>query len=125
TDSYAWDHPAVGVFKRAFGISRKLEDEETRNALHAYLALCSLLDHNVGRVMEALAGSGAADDTVVIYTSDHGESAGAHGLWFKRLMNEESVGVPLLLSGPGVPSGNRVGAPVSHVDLFPTILECA
>lgn len=125
TDSYAWDHPAVEVFKRAFGISRKLEDEETRNALHAYLALCSFLDHNVGRVMEALAGSGAADDTVVIYTSDHGESAGAHGLWFKHLMNEESVGVPLLLSGPGVPSGNRVGAPVSHVDLFPTILECA
>lgn len=117
----AWDHPAVDVFLAAFGITEPFTDDEIRNAIHAYLALCSFMDANVGRVLDALAEAGHVDDTLVVYTSDHGESAGAHGLWFKHLMNEESVGVPLLVSGPGVESGVLTG-PVSHVDLLPTFL---
>lgn len=124
-DAGAWDHPAVGVFKDAFGLSRDLGEDETRNALHAYLALCSFLDHTVGRVIQALHDSGASENTVVLYTSDHGESAGAHGLWFKHLMNEGSVGVPLLVSGPDIPGDRRVTAPVSHIDVYPTLLSVA
>ncbi len=123
-DRGAWDHPSVDVFRAAFGITEPFTDDEIRNALHAYLALCSFLDANLGRVLDALAESGHLDDTLVVYTSDHGESAGAHGLWFKHLMNEESVGVPLLMAGPGV-APRRVTAPVSHVDLFPTFLDWA
>jgi choline-sulfatase len=124
-DSNAWDHPAVDVFKQSFGLTRDLTEGETRAALHAYLALCSFLDSRIGYVLEALEESGGADDTLVVYTSDHGESAGAHGLWFKHLMNEESVGVPLVVAGPGVPAGRLIQTPVSHVDLFPTLVDWA
>jgi len=123
-DLAAWDHPAVHVFRESFGIDRGFSDEERRRALQAYLGLCSFMDANVGELLTALDASGHADDTLVIYTSDHGESAGAHGLWFKHLMNEESVGVPLLLAGPGVDHG-VVETPVSHIDLVPTLLDAA
>lgn len=120
----AWQHPAVQEFRTAFGLD-DLAPGIAQNALRAYFGLCSFLDAQVGRVLDALAASGRADDTLVVYTSDHGESAGAHGLWFKHLMNEESAGVPLVLRGPGVPAGAVVDTPVSHVDLFPTILQTA
>jgi choline-sulfatase len=121
----AWDHPAVTTFKAAFGLTRPLTDGEHRRALHAYLALCSFLDERVGDVLRALERSGRVEDTVVVYTSDHGESAGAHGLWFKHLLNEESVGVPMVVAGPGVAGGGIIDTPVSHVDLFPTFLDAA
>ncbi len=120
----AWDHPAVHVFRKSFGIARKFSADERRRALRAYLGLCSFMDANVGEVLAALNLSGHADDTLVIYTSDHGESAGAHGLWFKHLMNEESVRVPLLLAGPGV-AHDVIDTPVSHIDLVPTLLAAA
>ncbi|MDH3250747.1 MAG: sulfatase-like hydrolase/transferase [Acidimicrobiia bacterium] len=124
-DSGAWDHPAVETFRRAFGLSRALTDDEQRAALHAYLALCSFLDSQVGEVLSALEASGQSEETLVVYTSDHGESAGAHGLWFKHLMNEESVGVPFFVAGPGVAAGEVVDTPISHIDLFPTFLDWA
>ena len=124
-DSGAWDHPAVESFRRAFGLTRPLTEDEQRSALHAYLALCSFLDSQVDEVLRALEDSGQSEDTLVVYTSDHGESAGAHGLWFKHLMNEESVGVPLFAAGPGIAAGQVVDTPVSHIDLFPTFLEWA
>jgi choline-sulfatase len=114
----------VDIFLAAFGLSDPFTDDEIRNALHSYLALCSFLDSNIGRVLDALAASGHAGDTLVVYTSDHGESAGAHGLWFKHLMNDESVGVPLIVAGPDL-APSVVGDPVSHVDLFTTFLGWA
>jgi choline-sulfatase len=123
-DLGAWDHPAVHVFRESFGIDRPFSAAQQRRALQAYLGLCSFMDANVGAVVDALDASGLADDTLVMYTSDHGESAGAHGLWFKHLMNDESVRVPLLLAGPGIDTG-VVDTPVSHVDLLPTFLSSA
>ena len=124
-DSGAWDHPAVDVFREAFGLSRLLTESEQREVLHAYLALCGFLDERISEVLDSLAQSGHAQDTLVLYTSDHGESSGAHGQWFKHLMNEESVGVPFVVAGPGVPVGTVVDTPVSHVDIFPTFLDWA
>jgi len=120
----AWDHPAVQVFRESFGIARRFSVDEQRRALQAYLGLCSFMDANVGAVLAALDSAGHTDDTLVMYTSDHGESAGAHGLWFKHLMNEESVRVPLLLGGPGV-AHDAIDTPVSHIDLAPTFLAAA
>lgn len=120
----AWDHPAVNVFREAFGIERQFSTSERRRALQAYLGLCSFMDANVGAVLAALDRSGHSDDTLVMYTSDHGESAGAHGLWLKHLMNEESVRVPLLLAGPEI-SHEMIDTPVSHIDLVPTLLAAA
>ena len=75
-------------------------------------------------VLGALDASGQAGRTLVLYTSDHGDNLGARGLWGKSTMYEESAGVPMILSGPGVPQGHTVAEPVSHVDCATTIL-CA
>jgi choline-sulfatase len=65
------------------------------------------------------------DDTRVIYSSDHGESVGAHGLLGKSHLYEPAIGVPLIMAGPDLPQGKVVDEPVSHVDLYPTIVEGA
>lgn len=121
----AWDHPSIDTYRDSYGFDRPFTDAETRRALRAYLALCSFMDHQVGRVLTALEDSGQWDDTLIVYTSDHGESAGAHGLWFKHLMNDESVGVPMIVVGEGVDAGTTVRAPVSHIDIAPTLIEWA
>jgi choline-sulfatase len=69
-----------------------------------------------------LRGSGH-DETVVVYTSDHCDNLDTRTFWGKSNMYEESVGVPLIMRGPGVPVGRRVATPVSLVDAHPTITE--
>ncbi|MEO1103831.1 MAG: sulfatase-like hydrolase/transferase, partial [Pseudomonadota bacterium] len=96
-----------------------------RRVIAGYLALVAHLDTEIGKVLDALLELGLEDTTRVIYTSDHGEMCGAHGLFGKSCLLEESIGVPLIAAGPGVPAGRVVEAPVSQVDLFPTILEAA
>jgi len=63
------------------------------------------------------------DTTNLLYTSDHGEAAGNHGMFGKSTLYEHSLGVPLIMRGPGIPKGRVVKEIVSHVDLFDTILE--
>ena len=75
------------------------------------------------RAARACATSGLEGETRVLYTSDHGDNAGARGLWGKSTFYEESAGVPLIVAGPGVPAGRVVATPVSHIDCAPTILE--
>src|SRR5690606_10000065 len=62
-------------------------------------------------------------NTYVIYISDHGESLGEHGLFYKQCSYEASVGVPAIIRGPGITPGTRVDVPVSLIDLYPTILD--
>jgi choline-sulfatase len=100
------------------------DDEERRDAITAYLGLCSLLDHHVGLIMQALRATGLDEQTLIVYTSDHGDNLGARGVWGKSTLYEESVRVPMLLSGAGVDSG-RCDTPVSLLDLYPTLLDAA
>ena len=100
------------------------DEERLEVGLKAYYALCSFLDFQIGRVLGALNESGFADDTLVIYTSDHGESLGNRGLWGKSVMYEESSGVPLLVAGPEVAAGTRCATLASLVDVYPTVVEC-
>jgi choline-sulfatase len=65
------------------------------------------------------------DDTVVVFTSDHGDMCGEHGMWFKRTLREWSARVPLVVSGGGVAAGRRVAITCSLVDLFPTVMDLA
>ena len=99
--------------------------EMVKRALAAYFGSVSFVDHNVGQVLHALEEAGLSGNTRVIYGSDHGENLGTRGLWAKSTLFEESAGIPLILSGPDVPSGKTVARPVSLVDVFPTVLECA
>lgn len=99
--------------------------EMVRRALSAYYGLVSFMDDNVGRILSVMEELGLAGSTRVIYSSDHGDNLGARGLWGKSTMYEESAGIPLIVSGPGVPRGQVCDAPASLVDLFPTIVEGA
>jgi choline-sulfatase len=96
-----------------------------RRARVAYLGLCTFLDRLVGNITGALAQAGLAEDTIVVYTSDHGEQLGEHGLWWKTTFYEGSVGVPLIMAGPGVPAGKVCGKNVSVMDIGPTVLDMA
>ena len=91
----------------------------------AYYATVSYLDSLIGRVLAALDASGHAENTLIVYTSDHGFSLGDHYIFGLFHMFEESLKVPLIMSGPGIPVEWRISSPVSHVDLYPTIIEAA
>jgi choline-sulfatase len=98
---------------------------DVHRALAGYAGLVSAMDENVGKVLAALADAGLGESTLVLYTSDHGDNAGARGLWGKSTFYEESAGVPAIAAGPGFARGQEVATPVSHVDFAPTVLAAA
>ena len=100
--------------------SQFTSDQERRHAVAAYFGLVSWMDHNVGRLMQALEEHGLTDKTTVIYSSDHGDNVGARGLWGKSNFYEESVGVPMIMAGPGVAVG-KCETPVDLLDIAATI----
>jgi choline-sulfatase len=119
------DHPYLRDYHGCVGYDDGFDGDhaKVRRAIAGYLGLVSFMDDNVGKVLRALEDCGLAAETRVVYTSDHGDNAGARGLWGKSTMYEESAGVPLILAGPGVAAGARCPTPASHVDLFPFFLE--
>ena len=119
-------HPYLEDYRNSFCYDDFFESEhDVRKALSGYFGLVSYLDENIGKVLSALEDTGLARDTVVMYTSDHGDNLGARGLWGKSTMYEQIAGVPWLIAGPDVPQARRIDTPVSHVDALPTILELA
>jgi choline-sulfatase len=120
------NHPYIEDYRRNFCYDDYFESAaDVKKALSGYFGLVSYLDENIGKVLGALSDAGLAEDTVVMYTSDHGDNLGARGLWGKSTMYEQIAGVPMILAGPDWPRGKRVDTPVSHVDAMPTILEAA
>lgn len=103
----------------------KFSAQEQRRALAAYYACVEFVDDCIGKLLGGLQRAGCLENTYVIYTSDHGDMAGAHGLWWKRTYYEQSAGVPLLISGPGIGEGKTISMPVELVDLFPTLCDWA
>jgi choline-sulfatase len=116
-------HPWVEAFDRYTRVEWGWSDTQRLRAVQAYLGLCLFVDAQVGRVLDALETLGLADDTLVIYMSDHGDNAGARGLWGKSTLYSEAAGVPLIVAGPGVAAGTVETAPATLVDLHPTILQ--
>ncbi|MBD3244288.1 MAG: sulfatase-like hydrolase/transferase, partial [Chitinivibrionales bacterium] len=105
-----------------------LRNADSLRALHrAYLASVSYVDEKVGEILAALDGLGLADDTIVMVTSDHGDMLGWRGMVQKRCFYEQSARIPLLIAFPDCMgySPGRVGEPVSLLDIFPTVLQCA
>jgi len=116
-------HPWIDALTRVLPYDRYFDAERRRTAIAAYHGMVSLLDHHVGMLMETLAATGLDASTRIAYTSDHGEMLGNHGIWGKCCLYEESVGVPMILAGDGVPAGATAATEVSLVDCYPTILE--
>ena len=118
-------HPQSRRFREHLG-AEGLTEAQIGRARAAYYGMVSFTDAQVGRVLEALESSGTADDTLIVYTSDHGEMLGEHGLWWKSSFYEPSVRVPLIAAWPGrIEGGSRVDTPVSLLDLTRTIVDAA
>lgn len=117
------NHPELRKVARFFDYDRYFDDAKVREAKAAYYGLTSFMDACVGRVLAALEVSGQADDTLVVYSSDHGDMLGDHGFWTKQVMYEASAGVPLIVAGRGVPAGRRVRTGASLLDIAVTALQ--
>lgn len=116
-------HPAHERVRRTFALY-DFSAEQLRVARAAYYGLITYLDDKMGRLVAALQETGQRENTVVVYTADHGEFAGEHGLWWKNSFYEQSSRVPLLFSWPGtLPSGQRVTGAVSNVDVARTLVD--
>jgi len=102
-----------------------ITEDDVRRARRAYFASISYLDERIGDLLETLSACGLADDTVIVFTSDHGDMLGERGLWFKMNFFEGSARVPLLMAAPGLWTGRAVDAPASLLDIFPTLLDLA
>ena len=119
-------HPVHQRMRRWRGLAEgPLPEEAVRRARSAYYGLVTYLDEKVGRLLDALEETGLRENTVVVYTSDHGEFLGEHGMWYKCSLYEQAVRIPLIISWPGNLSRRRVKEPVSSVDLSATIVELA
>lgn len=119
------EHPATQYLRHMDGMLEMTDEAALRRIAAGYFGLITHMDEQLGAVMKAAEELGLLAGTRIAYTSDHGELFGALGLFGKKSLYEASVGVPLLLSGPGVPQGKVSRQIVSHVDLFPTLVEGA
>lgn len=99
--------------------------EDVRADLAVYYAVISHADEQLGRILDALRETGQAQRTYVFFTSDHGLAVGSHGLRGKQNMYEHTVGVPFLVSGPGIPAGELRETPCYLRDMFPTVCDLA
>lgn len=106
-----------------------MSQRHIRAARRAFYALCTHIDHQLRLVIGTLREEGLLDDTAILFSSDHGDMLGNHGLWAKRLYYEESANVPMILSGPA--GDERVGTYrtddrlVGWQDVMPTLLDLA
>ena len=100
--------------------------DQRRAAIRAYLATVSYMDAQAGRVLDALRRLGVADNTIVVFTGDHGWHLGEHNLWHKRSLFEESARVPLIVHAPGARANGRASRSVVELlDIYPTLCDLA
>ncbi|MEE3091045.1 MAG: sulfatase-like hydrolase/transferase, partial [Pseudomonadota bacterium] len=117
------DHPEIRNLARFFDYERHFTAETRHAAMAGYFGLTSFLDDCVGEILATLEESGQAEDTVILYLSDHGELLGDKGMWTKQVMYEASAGIPMILAGPGVPDGILRNTAASIVDVAATALD--
>lgn len=117
--------PAVASIRRKKD-QIDLRDDLARQAIQAYYASISFADSQLGRVLTTLQDTGLAENTIVVFTSDHGYHMGEHGHWQKTTLFENATRVPLVISGPGViAKGKSTEGLAELVDVYPTMTELA
>ncbi|MDA0347903.1 MAG: sulfatase-like hydrolase/transferase [Verrucomicrobia bacterium] len=114
-------------FLRLFAsLDRGITQADIRRETSRYWGLVTMVDVAVGGILSELERNGLDENTIVVYTSDHGEMMGSHGLYYKSVMYEEAARVPCLIRYPNRGfSKRRISNPVSHIDLTPTVLDLA
>ncbi|MFV0466110.1 MAG: sulfatase [Lachnospiraceae bacterium] len=110
------------LFSETF--QKKFPTEEAwKRIICQYYGLVSMVDRQVGRILDTLEACGELDNTILVYTSDHGDMLGNHNLYGKCTMYEEAIKVPLFIRLPGQKEKKTISNPVSQIDLVPTLLE--
>lgn len=99
------------------------ENDAWKPLVQSYLACVSFVDHQVGRVLDALDAGPYADNTIVVLFSDHGFHMGEKERFAKRSIWQDGAGVPLIIAGPGIAKGKTCAKPVQLLDIYPTLLE--
>jgi len=99
------------------------DDKGWRQLAAAYYGLCKMVDNQLGKIFQTLEEQGLADNTIVVFTSDHGEMMGSHRLLTKSFPYQESSRVPMLIRTPGQQKGKRITGPLSQIDIVPTLLD--
>lgn len=122
-------------YREAIGLGLDLRDEKlaplprtpyaVRKHMQEYYALVTHVDAQIGKVISALKASDKYENTLIVFTADHGLAVGAHGFMGKQNMYDHSMRVPLVLAGPGVPKGSQRSQLVYLQDVMPTTLELA
>ena len=102
-----------------------VDDAALRRARHGYYAAISYVDAKLARLMQVLKQSGQSENTIVVFTSDHGDMMGERGLYFKKCFFEWAMRVPLVMAGPNIAQGHQTQRPVSLVDILPTFCDIA
>ena len=116
-------HPVTRTLRRHFNYDDAFDERSRQIARASYYGLCSFLDAQVGQVIDVLKATGQADNTLVIYTSDHGDHNGDRRLWTKMTLYDEAARIPMILSGPDIARGHETDALASLVDVYPTVME--
>ena len=116
-------HPALQLYKEKVQMDEHVSPEELQRAIATYYGMVTYLDRQVGKVMETLEELGLKDSTRIMYSSDHGDNAGDHGIFFKSNMYEGSVRIPMILAGPDIPVNERCDALTSNLDIYHTMLD--
>lgn len=116
-------HPWIKLGQSQRNFDDFVTEDSLPILLRSYYGSISYLDRNIGRVVKVLEETGLRDNTIIIYTSDHGENLGTRRLWQKSNMYEEASFIPMILSGPGIPEGKVSNTPVTLIDIAPTILD--
>lgn len=116
-------HPGANYHREKFSGRGIPSLDRVKKMIAAYYGLITHVDEQIGMVLDALRKSGLAGDTTLVYSSDHGEMRGAHGLLGKGLMYEDAVAVPLIIAQPGAQNVKSVSQIVSHTDVYPTLLD--
>ena len=112
------------LYKASDYASFDIKPEQIRRSRRGYFANISYVDDKLGELIDTLERTRMADDTVVVFCSDHGEMLGERGLWFKMSFFEGSARVPLMVAGAGIPAG-LVAIPSSNLDICPTLCDLA
>lgn len=119
-------HPVNADRRRRFQTDPVPARDAQWRARAAYYGLCTFTDRQIEGVLSALTDAGLADDTIVVYTSDHGEMLGEHGMWWKSTFYDGASKVPLIISWPGeITGGTVVDSNVSLIDIGTTLIELA
>jgi choline-sulfatase len=124
----SFDHPMTQGMRKGFEADR-IDGDELAKARAAYFACVDYLDEVIGDLLAVLEKDGLLENTIIVYTSDHGEMVGEHGVWWKNSWHEASARVPFIFQTPAQRRGqikpHQINTPVSLADLFPTLCGLA